>query len=86
MDETISERVTRLLLDYAPAPPCERPLPAGLSLRRDLAIESLSLVALMLRLGDELGADIVESGIDLGRLDTVADLLAVARRLAPLDA
>src|SRR5262245_38203658 len=85
MLETHAEMVTRLLLDYAPVVPIERPLPTGLSLRHDLAVESLSLVALVLRLGDELSADVVASGIDLGQLSTVADLLAVAQRLSTRD-
>lgn len=84
MFETIEERVTRLLLEYAQVLPGERTLPSGLSLRKDLAIESLSLVAVTLRLGDELEVDVLASGVELGRLDTVGDLIAVARRLACL--
>lgn len=73
--------VERLVLEYAQSVPTERPLRASLSLRNDLAIESLALVSLALRLGGELGVDIVEQGVELGRLSTVGDLLDAARTL-----
>jgi len=79
--ETLEACVERLVLEYAQSAPPERPLHSGLSLRNDLAIESLSLVSLTLRLGGELGVDIVEQGVELGRLSTVGDLLDVARTL-----
>jgi acyl carrier protein len=78
----MEDRVTRLLLEHARNVPGERPLSPALSLRQDLAIESLSLVAVALRLGDELDVDVVESGIELGDVKTVGDLLTVARGLA----
>ena len=73
--------VERLVLEYAQSSPAELPLEPRLSLRNDLAIESLSLVSLALRLGGELGVDIVEQGVELGKLSTVGDLLDVARAL-----
>lgn len=80
--ETLEACVERLVLEYAQSVPAELPLERRLSLRNDLAIESLSLVSLALRLGGELGVDIVEQGVELGRLSTVGDLLDVARTLA----
>jgi len=79
--ESLEACVERLVLEYAQSVPPQRPLQAGLSLRNDLAIESLSLVSLTLRLGGELGVDIVEQGVELGKLSTVGDLLDVARTL-----
>ena len=79
--ESLESCVERLVLEYAQSVTPERPLRASLSLRNDLAIESLSLVSLTLRLGGELGVDIVEQGVELGRLSTVGDLLDVARTL-----
>ena len=73
--------VERLVLEYAQSVPSERPLRPSLSLRNDLAIESLALVSLALRLGGELGVDIVEQGVELGRLSTLGDLLDAARTL-----
>jgi len=83
MAETMEDRVTRLLLDHAQTSPAERPLPSALSLRKDLAVESLSLVAITLRLGEELGVDVLESGIELGGIETVGDLITIAHQLAP---
>lgn len=73
--------VERLVLEYAQSVPAELPLEPRLNLRNDLAIESLSLVSLALRLGGELGVDIVEQGVELGKLSTVGDLIEVARTL-----
>ena len=82
MGETMEERITRLLLEHAQNVPPQRPFPAGLSIRKDLAIESLSLVAVTLALGEELQIDVVEAGIELGGLDTVGDLVVIGRGLA----
>lgn len=80
--ESCADIVTRLLHEYAPALPDARPLPPALSLRRDLGLESLALVSVMVRLGDELSADLSEMGFDLGGIDTVADLIDVAQTLS----
>jgi acyl carrier protein len=78
--DTLTARVERLVLEYALQPPTTRPLDARLALRDDLEIESLSLVSLALRLGDELGVDIVD--LDLGELRTFGDLVRVAKKLS----
>jgi acyl carrier protein len=82
--EATAAFVERLVLEYAQSVPKGRPLHAGLSLRDDLAIESLSLVSLTLRLGDELGIDITEAGVelDLGEVKTLGDLVRVAQTLS----
>ncbi len=85
--EAIERTVNRLVLEYAQARPAT-PLAAaqldrGLTLRGDLAIDSLALVSLTLRLGEELAVDVVESGLEFSQLQTVGDLLAIAERLAP---
>jgi hypothetical protein len=82
MPESMDDRITRLLLEHAQNAPPGRPLPRELSIRKDLAVESLSLVAVTLALGDELAVDVVESGLELGTVDTVGDLVDVAQRLA----
>jgi acyl carrier protein len=90
-DEGRERTVNRLVLEYAqarPAAPVGAPLAATqldrrLTLRGDLAIDSLALVSLALRLGEELEVDIVESGLEFSQLQTVGDLLAIAERLAP---
>ena len=78
--DAAEEQVTRLLAGYAQRPPGSRPDPR-LSLRDDLGIESLALVSLVVRLGDELGVDASDDGLDLAGLSTVGDLGALARRL-----
>jgi acyl carrier protein len=79
--ETPEAQVERLVLDYAQSLPPGRPLDPGLSLRDDLIIESLSLVSLTLQLGDELGVNVVDLGIELGELRTLGDLVGMARML-----
>jgi acyl carrier protein len=81
---TLDARIADLVLSYAQTP-AATPLSPALSLRRDLAIDSLSLVSLTLRLGDELKVDLLERGLDLSRLDTVGDLYSLARSLHPTE-
>lgn len=81
LGETLEDRVERLVLEYAQSLPAARPLDRGLSLRNDLVIESLSLVSLTLRLGDELGVDLVEVGFELGDVKTVGDLVSMAQAI-----
>jgi acyl carrier protein len=76
--ETTTARVERLVREFAQGLPPGRPLDGKLSLKNDLAIESLSLVSLTLRLGDELGVDVVEMGLELGDVKTLGDLVQVA--------
>jgi acyl carrier protein len=75
---SLEERIIRLVLEYAQTPPSGPVLPR-MSLRRDLSVDSLSLVSLTLRLGDELAVDLVQHELDLSRLDTVGDLIALGR-------
>jgi acyl carrier protein len=80
--ETPEARVERLVSEYAESVPVGRPLDAGLSLRDDLAIESLSLVSLTLRLADELGVNVDELDLELGEVKTLGDLVRVAQTLS----
>jgi hypothetical protein len=41
-------------------------------------------VAVVLRLGEELSVDVVESGLEIGGLETVGDVTALARQLSLL--
>jgi len=81
VEETMELRVERLVLEYAQVVPKARPLERRLSLQNDLAIESLSLVSLALRLGDEFGVNVVDMGLELGAIKTFGDLLDVARTM-----
>jgi acyl carrier protein len=82
--ETAEARVERLVAEYAQSLPSRRPLDQRLSLRDDLAIESMSLLSLTVRLGDELDVDILDLGLELGNLQTVGDLVRTARKLSHL--
>jgi acyl carrier protein len=77
----LEARVAALVLEYS-----HRPLTGSLdpkaSLRNDLGVDSLSLVSVAVALGEELGVDLVEWGADLGKLVTLADLMALAHALA----
>ena len=80
MRDVIEQCVDRLVREYAQSVP-EGPLDRGLSLRGELAIESLSLLSLVLRLGGELDVDLVDSGVELGQLNTIGDLVGVLSTL-----
>jgi hypothetical protein len=77
--ETTEEQVERLVREYSEGVPPGRPLSPNLSLREDLAIESLSLVSLAVQLGTELGVDVVDVGLELGGVKTLGDLVRVAK-------
>lgn len=80
-DDTTADWLTQLVLEHAASAPAERPLSPALNLRGDLGLDSMSLVALMVRLGDDLGLDVGALDVELGSLKTFGDLLRVARLL-----
>jgi acyl carrier protein len=82
MPETMDARITRLLLEHAQNVPAQRPFPLGLSIRKDLAVESLSLVSVTLALGDELQVDVTSLEIDFSGMETVGDLVRIAHQIA----
>ena len=76
------DRVASVLAEYVPAMPASRPLPEGLLIRQDLELESLSLVSVVVRLGNDFGIDVDDQEFDLASLETVGDLANLADRLA----
>jgi acyl carrier protein len=80
--ETTEAQVERLVREYSQSAPQEGPLSPRLSLRDDLAIESLTLVSLAVQLGSELGVDVVDVGLELGDVKTLGDLVRVARGIS----
>lgn len=80
-EKQLEDRINGILLEYAQVTPKSLPLDRALSLRNDLAIESLSLVSVVLRLGDDIGVDVVDAGLDLSTLATVGDLLKLGQNL-----
>jgi acyl carrier protein len=79
--ESLEMRVARLVREYAQNRAPGGVLDAQLSLRDDLGVESLSLVSLLVRLGDELAVDLADADVELGRIATIGDLVSMARRL-----
>jgi len=79
--ETMSERVARLLLPHAQAGCSDTSLSPRLSIRDELAIESLALVSVLVDLGAELEIDISESAIELSQIQTVGDLIGLGDEL-----
>lgn len=80
MSVDIEPKINALVLEYAQTPPTG-PLDPKASLRRDLGVDSLSLVSVAVAIGDELGIDLVEHGADLSKLETLGDLVALGREL-----
>ena len=82
MDISSVDRVASVLAEYAPVMPANRPLPGGLSLRQDLALDSLALVSVLIRLGNDFGVEVGDQDFDLAGLATVGDLVDLVERLA----
>jgi len=79
----IAQLVSDLLVEYA-AEGARRPRPLDpeLSLREELGIDSLSLVSVMVRLGEAFGVyDLEAWGAELGKLRTVGDVIDFGRAL-----
>jgi acyl carrier protein len=80
-DVDVDARVVALVLEYSQSPP-SGPLDPKASLRKDLGVDSLSLVSVAVALGDQFGVDLVEWGADLSKLEALADLIALGHALA----
>ena len=80
--ETMSERVTRILMQHAQSGVLVGQLSPRLSIRNELGVDSLSLVSVLVELGAELNIDITEAGVELSRIETVGDLIGIGDQLA----
>lgn len=76
------DRVSNVLTEYAPAMLANRPIAEGLSLRRDLELDSLALVSVLVRLGDGFGIEMSDQEFDLADIETVGDLATLVEQLA----
>jgi acyl carrier protein len=78
--QEIHDCIRGILVDY-----CElnasAPLDLSLSIREDLAIDSLTFVSIILRLEDALKVDLLESGIELHTISTIGDLVRAGQSL-----
>jgi acyl carrier protein len=78
-------RLESVLAEYVPVMPTNQPFAEGLSLRRDLALDSLALVSILIRLGDDFGIDMADEEFDFASLETVGDLHHLLEQLALAD-
>ena len=81
LQSSIANRVSEILLEYAQADTSKLSIVPSLSIRNDLAIDSLSLVSIVIKIGDACGVDVVEAGLDLTSLLTVEELVSLATAL-----
>jgi acyl carrier protein len=79
--EAVEAWVERLVREFSPEAVPGGELSPRLSLRDDLAIESLSLVSLAVELGAQVGVDVADIELELGDVKTVGDLVRVAETL-----
>jgi acyl carrier protein len=77
-ETAIHDSIRAILADYCDLS-SNVPLNLSLSIRNDLAIDSLTFVSILLRLEDVLETDLLESGIELHRIETIGDLVRIGR-------
>jgi acyl carrier protein len=82
-DKSLEDRIGEILADYSDSAK-KGPLDLSLSLRDDLAIDSLSFVSIVLRLEDAFAVDLVEKGFQLHTMKTIGDLVELGRSLENL--
>src|SRR5438067_2226998 len=76
------DRVASVLAEYMPVMPGNPPLPEELSLRQDLALDSLALVLVLMRLGYDFGINVDDQEFNLAGVETVGDLADLVEQLA----
>jgi acyl carrier protein len=83
--EEIDALVISLVHEVVPWRIASRGVANSASLTEDLGIDSLGMVTLAFRIGEELGLEIDDEDVDLTAIQTVADVQATARRLLERD-
>ena len=73
--------VLELLREVLPADSAKMELLPDMSLQKDLAIDSLALLAFAVRLGEEFEFDLNEFADRIGDTRTVNDLIATAKHV-----
>jgi acyl carrier protein len=80
-ETALQDCIRGILSDYSELNP-SAPLNLSLSIRNDLAIDSLTFVSILLRLEDALEVDLIEKGVELHTIESVGDLIDIARSLS----
>lgn len=78
---TIENKISTILAEFAQSSTQNLPYDAALSIRDTLGIESLALVSVILRIGDEFQVDVMDSAMELNSIATVGDLYVLALKL-----
>ena len=79
--DKIETTVIKLLREALPARSAKMEILPEMSLQRDLAMDSLALVAFAVRLGEEFGIDLNQFADKIGDTRTVNDVIVTARSI-----
>lgn len=79
--DKVEATVLKLLREALPARSAKMEILPEMSLQRDLAMDSLALVAFAVRLGEEFGIDLNQFADKIGDTRTVNDVLVTARQI-----
>ena len=79
--DKIETTVIKLLREALPARSAKMEILPEMSLQRDLAIDSLALVAFAVRLGEEFGIDLNQFADRIGDTRTVNDVIVTAKSI-----
>jgi len=73
--------VLKLLRETLPARSARMEILPEMTLQKDLAMDSLALLAFTVRLGEEFGIDLNQFADRIGDIRTVDDVLVTAKRI-----
>ena len=79
--DRLKERIIAIIKEAVPSSFSRIPIQPSAHLRRDLGIDSLSLVSMVYRFEEELGVDLSEASVPLTEVRTVQDIIVVASEL-----
>jgi acyl carrier protein len=79
--DKIETTVIKLLREALPARSAKMEIRPEMSLQRDLAMDSLALVAFAVRLGEEFGIDLNQFADKIGDTRTVNDVIVTAKSI-----
>ena len=79
--DKIEMTVIKLLREALPARSAKMEILPEMSLQRDLAMDSLALVAFAVRLGEEFGIDLNQFADRIGDTRTVNDVIVTAKSI-----
>ena len=78
---TIETAIVKLLREALPARSAKMEIRPEMSLQKDLAMDSLALVAFAVRLGEEFDIDLMQFADRIGDTRTVHDVIVTAKHI-----